>query len=106
MVGSVTSAISAYQKAAQSAGGVTGGDSVRSGGIASSFEKMVKSGLSSAIDTAYQSESDSKVAVATGKTELHDLVTSVTNAELAVETVVAIRDRVINAYQEIMKMPI
>jgi flagellar hook-basal body complex protein FliE len=35
-----------------------------------------------------------------------DVVTAVTNAEVALDTVVAVRDRVISAYQEIMRMPI
>ena len=41
-----------------------------------------------------------------GKAELTDVVTAVTSAELTLQTVVAVRDRVISAYQEIMRMPI
>ena len=40
------------------------------------------------------------------KADLTDLVTSVTNAELTLQTVVAVRDRMISAYQDIIKMPI
>ncbi len=43
---------------------------------------------------------------ASGQAELVDVVTAVANAELALETVVAVRDRVIQAYQDIMRMPI
>ncbi len=35
-----------------------------------------------------------------------DVVQAVSNAELTLQTVVAVRDRVVNAYQEIMRMPI
>ena len=35
-----------------------------------------------------------------------DVVTAVANAELTLETVVAIRDQVIQAYQEVIRMPI
>jgi flagellar hook-basal body complex protein FliE len=35
-----------------------------------------------------------------------DVVTAVSNAEMTLQTVVAVRDRVLNAYQEIMRMPI
>ena len=35
-----------------------------------------------------------------------DLVTAVSEAEATVQTVVAVRDKVITAYQEIMRMPI
>ena len=38
--------------------------------------------------------------------ELVDIVTAVSNAEVTLETVMAVRDRVIAAYQEIIKMPI
>lgn len=43
---------------------------------------------------------------AAGKGDLVQIVNSVTQAELTLETVVAVRDRVISAYQDIMRMPI
>ena len=43
---------------------------------------------------------------AAGQGEIVDMVTAITNAELTLETVIAIRDRVISAYQDIIKMPI
>ena len=41
-----------------------------------------------------------------GKGDVVQMINAVTAAELTLETVVAIRDRVISAYQDIMKMPI
>ena len=41
-----------------------------------------------------------------GKAELVDVVTAISAAESSLETVMAVRDQVINAYQEIMRMPI
>jgi flagellar hook-basal body complex protein FliE len=41
-----------------------------------------------------------------GKTELVDVVTAISAAEASLETVMAVRDQVISAYQEIMRMPI
>jgi flagellar hook-basal body complex protein FliE len=38
--------------------------------------------------------------------ELADVVTAVSNAELTLQTVVTVRDRVIQAYQDIIRMPI
>ena len=35
-----------------------------------------------------------------------DVVTAVSSAEASLETVMAVRDQVISAYQEIMRMPI
>ena len=43
---------------------------------------------------------------ASGKAELIDAVTSVANAETSLQSVIAIRDQVISAYQEIMRMSI
>lgn len=42
----------------------------------------------------------------TGEADLKDVVTAVANAEHTLETVVAVRDKVLSAYQEILKMPI
>ena len=50
---------------------------------------------------------ESKAAdLASGKADVVDLVTAVAETELAVETLVTVRDRVISAYQDIMSMPI
>ena len=70
----------------------------------SSFSDMVKQGLQSAIDTQYKVEA-TKMDSLTGKVDLTDLVAAVNNAELTMNTVVAIRDKVISAYQSIIAMP-
>lgn len=41
-----------------------------------------------------------------GKGDLVDVVTAVSAAELALDTVVAVRDKVVSAYQDIMRMQI
>lgn len=41
-----------------------------------------------------------------GQGSMIDVVTAVSSAEASLETVVAVRDQVIAAYQEIMRMPI
>ena len=41
-----------------------------------------------------------------GKAQLIDVATAISAAETSLETVMAVRDQVINAYQEIMRMPI
>lgn len=70
-----------------------------------SFVDLVGSALKGAADTGYKSELVSTKALS-GKADLTDVVTAVSEAETALNTVVNIRDRVINAYQEIIKMPI
>ena len=42
----------------------------------------------------------------TGTAPTHQLVQSLAEAQLALETVVAIRDKVVEAYQEILRMPV
>ena len=39
------------------------------------------------------------------RSDITDLVTSIANAELALNTIVTIRDKVISAYQDIIRMP-
>ena len=46
------------------------------------------------------------LAAAAGKADIVDVVTAVAESEAALETLVAVRDRVIAAYEEIMRMPI
>lgn len=41
-----------------------------------------------------------------GATATHDLVTQLAETKLALETVVSIRDKVVEAYQEILRMPV
>ena len=70
-----------------------------------SFMDMVGNALESAASSGYKSESLATRAIS-GKADLTDVVTAVSEAETALNTVVAIRDRVITAYQDIIKMPI
>ena len=70
-----------------------------------SFSDALASAVKSATETLHAGEAASAQG-ATGKGDLVQVVNAVTAAELTLETVVAIRDRVINAYQDIMKMPI
>ena len=49
--------------------------------------------------------SGSRLATA-GKTNVTDVVEAVSSAEVTLQAVTAVRDRVVNAYQEILRMPI
>jgi flagellar hook-basal body complex protein FliE len=46
------------------------------------------------------------IAGVAGKADVNDVVTAVTTAEVTLQTVVAIRDKVISAYQDILRMPV
>ncbi len=69
------------------------------------FSDLVKNALGDAVEAGRKSEGVALQAVA-NQADLNEVVTAVTNAEVTLQTVVAIRDRVIQAYQEIMRMPI
>lgn len=45
-------------------------------------------------------------AAMTGSIDPHSLVQALVQTELAVETAVTLRDRVVEAYQEILRMPV
>ena len=45
-------------------------------------------------------------AAMTGDADPHALVQALAQSELAVETVVALRNKVVEAYQEILRMPV
>jgi flagellar hook-basal body complex protein FliE len=49
---------------------------------------------------------DTAVAAMQGGADPHSLVTALTQAELAVETAVTLRNKVVEAYQEILRMPV
>lgn len=85
---------------ADSSSGATGAQ-----GLQPSFKELVSESLDKARSAGYSGESVSAAAIA-GKAELHELVTSITNAELTLQTVVAVRDKAVGAYQDIIKMPI
>jgi flagellar hook-basal body complex protein FliE len=70
-----------------------------------SFGDMLKNSAQSAIQTMRAGEKAQAQAV-TGTASLTDVVEAVTSAELTLQSVVAIRDKMIGAYQDIMRMPI
>lgn len=49
---------------------------------------------------------DTAMAAMTGSVDPHALVEALTQTELAVETAVTVRDKVVEAYQEILRMPV
>lgn len=76
-----------------------------SGSDGPSFGDMVQKAAQDSIETLHEGEKKSAQAVI-GKANLTDVVEAVTNAEMTLQTVIAVRDRMLTAYQEIMRMPI
>src|SRR5690349_1226709 len=69
------------------------------------FSQILQSAVNSTVEATRNSEKQMAAHVQ-GKAELVDVVTAVASAETSLETVMAIRDQVISAYQEILRMPI
>lgn len=56
-------------------------------------------------ETVQRGEQTAQAALTTGA-DPHSLVTALAQTELAVETAVTVRDKVVEAYQEILRMPV
>jgi flagellar hook-basal body complex protein FliE len=108
MAVSIVAANAAYQAAAKvaSAGATeSAAQSAAAQGLNGSFSDALASAVKDAANTMHAGEAAATQGAA-GKGDVVQVVNAVTAAELTLETVVAIRDRVISAYQDIMKMPI
>lgn len=107
-VGMSSGAVNAYQNTAkilQDSGLVNGnsnGEASKSlsGGA---FENLISAKFNETAALLNKSEQISQAAIA-GKADMKDVVTAVASAEVALKTVVAVRDSVISAYQEIIRM--
>ena len=69
------------------------------------FGAMVKEALGAVVEAGRKSDTQAQAMVA-GKANIVDVVTAVTDTEVAVEAMVSVRDKVIQAYEEIMRMPL
>lgn len=74
-------------------------------GSASSFSDFLSGAMNNAVGTMKAGEQIATQQVA-GQADIVDVVNAVNSAELSLDTVVAVRDKVIAAYQNIMQMPI
>jgi flagellar hook-basal body complex protein FliE len=70
-----------------------------------SFGSLLKEAIGSVLETGRKSDAQAQ-ALASGKSNIVDVVTAVSETEVAVEALVSVRDKVIAAYEEIMRMPI
>lgn len=74
-------------------------------GAGGAFGNMIETMVSDAAQSMRAAEQASALQVA-GRGDLIDVVTAIGAAETALDTVVAVRDRVVSAYGEIMRMQI
>lgn len=99
----LTGAVGAYNNALNNT--VNPGLDSRTTPGGKSFEDMVSDVAESMLNTGVRAEKATAQAMV-GKADLNEVVMAVANADVAVQTVVAVRDKVIQAYQEILRMPI
>lgn len=72
---------------------------------ATSFSSVLKEAIGSIDALGEKSEAQTR-AMVNGKSNMVDVVTAVSETEVAIDAVVAVRDKIIQAYEDIMKMPI
>ena len=69
------------------------------------FGSMLKDVMTNVTDIGRKSDTQAH-AVAMGKANMIDVVTAVAESETAIQALVSVRDKVIAAYEDILKMPI
>jgi flagellar hook-basal body complex protein FliE len=72
-----------------------------------SFSAVLKDALASVREAGVKSDAQTQAAVTgSNKADIIDVATAVAETEAAVNTLVAVRDKVVAAYEQIMQMPI
>ncbi len=107
MINNISNALNAYQ---QALGRINANTQVQKTDTpattsANAFSDMVKSAVEETANINQQAE-QAVIQGIQGKADIQDVVLAVSNAETALQTVVAVRDTAIKAYNTIMQMPI
>jgi flagellar hook-basal body complex protein FliE len=103
MVDRLASAVAAYANTAQR--GLGQGMEARNPLPGESFADLVNGMVEDTIAASRTAETVSADALV-GRADINDVVMAVGNAEMGLQMVTGVRDRIIQAYQEIMRMPI
>ena len=103
----VNAAINAYNSVAKGFAGGAGQDASSVGGSngGPSFMDFMQDSLQNAVATEYKGEQTSAAALV-GKASANDVVVAVNQADITLQEMTAIRDKVVSAYEDILKMPI
>jgi flagellar hook-basal body complex protein FliE len=105
MVAPLIAARAYAQALSQATGGAASASSVAGQGDDGGFAQLVKSAMTDAVQSSKAAETQ-MVNQVQGKADLVDVATAISSAQSSLETVMAVRDQVISAYQEIMRMAI
>lgn len=98
-------AMNAYAAAARQISQGAGGQDATSIGGGPAFGDVLRGVVDNMASAGVNAQEQAVSAIA-GKGDVVDMVTAISEAEATLQTVVAVRDNVITAYQEILKMPI
>ena len=106
MVNSVTNALNAYQTALNRINNTPATPKAQPlNEPKETFGQVLSNIVENAVDSQKQAEITTINGIA-GKADIQDVVLAISNAEQALETVVAVRDTAIKAYNSIMQMNI
>lgn len=100
---SATQAAEIYAAVAKAAGNAPRTDEVPA--QSPNFAELVQTAVQSTSESLKAGET-AAAQVAAGEASLVDVVTAVSAAEVTLETAISVRNRVIEAYQDILRMPI
>ena len=101
MVGNIGNALGAA-----GIGKIPGADDAKSAGAAGTdFATFVKQAAEDAVGTMEAGEQMSMKGIA-GEADLTDVVQAVNSADIMLRTIVTLRDRMVQAYQEVIRMPV
>ena len=105
MVAFAATAANAYAAVQAQANKAAANPGMGAGEAQGGFGQILQQVMGDAVTSSRHAE-QAMAAQVQGKAELVDVVTAISSAEASLETVMAVRDQVIQAYQEIMRMPI
>ena len=101
-VQNVANAVAAYAKSPQNAGA---GMEARDAGQDSPFAGLVKGAIKEAVKIGEKQEAISLAAI-NDRADMNQVVTAIAEAEATLQVVVAVRDKVVDAYKETLRMPV
>ncbi|MET0315120.1 MAG: flagellar hook-basal body complex protein FliE [Hansschlegelia sp.] len=101
---SPTAAASAYANISRIIGNGLG-ESASAAPKGGGFGELLEKSIAGMAEQGRATDAQAMAAVS-GKGDVVDVVTAVAESELALDTLVSVRDKVIAAYEEIMRMPI
>ncbi len=98
-------AANAYASLARLAMPAKGAAAASAAGSGQNFGALLKDAVGAVAEAGRKSDLQTQ-AVAAGKSNVVDVVTAVAETEVAIDALVAVRDKVMQSYEEIMRMPI